>query len=284
MYRAEALLWVDDDPTFCRMGIARLRKQRFQAHELTDASQLDEFVAAVNPGVILLDIDLGPVDGLSLLRQIRHMDGDRRVILVTGTIRMSVVLDAMRLGADYCFFKDNLDYTQLTDAITSLQFRRAHWCRAALYAADTRKNQLEHACAIELKKRAAGSHESTAVQLLQDFYEAGYILGSQAKELQQAVTTCVPKIGQLALQSGLLDMHSIFMILQEQGTSAIPFGQIAIQLGLLTRTAVDALIETQNRQICEVLIACTKTVGLTPTQTERLSAELDRCFGQPTYC
>ena len=54
-----------------------------------------------------------------------------------------------------------------------------------------------------------------------------------------------PKIGQLALEEGILGIKEINAILGAQADSPQPFGELAIQLGYLDQSQVEMLIGRQ---------------------------------------
>ena len=51
------------------------------------------------PSVILLDITMPDMDGLSALKEIRAFDSDARVAMVTAMGQQSIVMEALQAGA-----------------------------------------------------------------------------------------------------------------------------------------------------------------------------------------
>ncbi|AKU91124.1 sigma-54-dependent transcriptional regulator [Vulgatibacter incomptus] len=91
------ILVADDDAAF-RLAMSKaLGRLRFQVEE---ASSGEEAVAALRAGrsdVALLDLQLGDLDGLEVLR--RAKGSPTRVIVVTGHGTIAAAVEAMRLGA-----------------------------------------------------------------------------------------------------------------------------------------------------------------------------------------
>lgn len=85
MTRGKALLVVDDNPTNLKLVLAVLSREPYDVRTAADARQalalLDTFV----PSVILLDIQLPDVDGLTLARQLRADVRTRNVGLIAVT-------------------------------------------------------------------------------------------------------------------------------------------------------------------------------------------------------
>ena len=67
--------------------------------------------------LVLLDIEMPEVDGMNLIKEIKHNDGSTQVIVLTGLASMQTVLQSFRWGAEYCFFKPIEDINPLIQAI-----------------------------------------------------------------------------------------------------------------------------------------------------------------------
>lgn len=282
MYRPEPILHIDDDPDFTRAVGVRLKKLRFHVVPLNDAKCWQETIEELNAGVILLDVDLGPHDGLKILEKIRQLDGDRRVILLTGMVTMANVMESMWMGADFCFFKDNFDFAALTDAITSLQFRRAHWCRAAMIAANAgRQERTQRLERLARPNQQAPTeclpqdkHVSSAARFLKALHDRGMLTASEIQQLGDDVELRTPRIGQLALETGLMTMKAVFHVLQEQTTTQLPFGEIAVSLGYLHLSDVSDLLAEQERRSPDLVALCAETYGLPRQELEALLSSL----------
>ena len=100
--RPVAVLLVDDDP-LVRAGLRMMFAGHPDISVVGEASDGDELVAAVaatGPDVVLLDIRMPRLDGVSALRALRAERTDGPAVVMLTTFRAdSVVLDALRAGA-----------------------------------------------------------------------------------------------------------------------------------------------------------------------------------------
>jgi DNA-binding NtrC family response regulator len=95
------VLVVDDEP-LVRWALAE--RLRADDYEVTEAGTAAEAVSKAEHGVdlVLLDYKLPDGDGLAVLRQIRDVDPDLLVIMLTAHKSVDTVVEAMRAGAfDY---------------------------------------------------------------------------------------------------------------------------------------------------------------------------------------
>jgi DNA-binding response OmpR family regulator len=74
---------VDDDPTLRQMVIRYLEEHNVPTRAASNRSELNHYLEASQPSLIILDLRLGQDDGLDLLREIRS-HSDVPVIITTG--------------------------------------------------------------------------------------------------------------------------------------------------------------------------------------------------------
>jgi two-component system chemotaxis response regulator CheY len=102
MREAPIRVLVADDHTVVRTGIRHILEGEpgFEVvGEAASGAETLELAAALHPDVVLLDITMPDLDGLSTLRQIRRLDPRARVAMVTGMGQQSIVLQAIQAGA-----------------------------------------------------------------------------------------------------------------------------------------------------------------------------------------
>ena len=94
-----AMLIVDDDTEILRM-LERFADRRSFA-VITHASGEDalDYLHAHSADLALIDMHMPGVDGLRVLRAVREMSPDCRVVLMTGQPDMAIAVEAIKLGA-----------------------------------------------------------------------------------------------------------------------------------------------------------------------------------------
>ncbi len=106
---------VDDDPTFGLMIKNFLTKNGFEADEVLNARNCVKAMQEKTYDIALLDFRLPDMDGIELLKQIKHKNPALPVILMTSYANIRTAVKAMQLGAfDYLTKPVNPDETLLT--------------------------------------------------------------------------------------------------------------------------------------------------------------------------
>lgn len=95
-----AKILVVDDAAFMRMRCSKLLTEN--GHEVVEAGTGREAVEQyknTSPDAVLLDITMPDMDGLTALKEIRKLDSDARVAMVTAMGQQSIVMEALQAGA-----------------------------------------------------------------------------------------------------------------------------------------------------------------------------------------
>lgn len=102
MSDAERILVVDDDSS-CRDVVREsLQALGYRCEAAADGAEALARLRDLPFDLVLSDIDMPCLDGVSLLREIKSLDPDTEVVLLTGLHDLEVALRSMRLGAtDY---------------------------------------------------------------------------------------------------------------------------------------------------------------------------------------
>jgi DNA-binding NtrC family response regulator len=96
------VLLVDDDDTFRRVLAGELERLGFETAGVGSGEEAIRAVAAAEPQVVLLDLQLPDLDGLQVLQAIREKSPATEVILLTGHGSFDTAIQSIRLGAfDY---------------------------------------------------------------------------------------------------------------------------------------------------------------------------------------
>ena len=136
------VLHVDDDPQMLRIVAKQLGDAGYEVVSLSNPDEVQATLLNSDCRVVLLDIDMTPVSGLELLSDIKRHDGAIQVIMLTGLVSMTTVLESMRRGAEACFFKPISDFEALLDVLEAAFVKRDRWWNALRDLADRRKQSL----------------------------------------------------------------------------------------------------------------------------------------------
>lgn len=95
-----AKILIVDDAEFLRVRISKmLIGDGFEVAEAENGLRAVEVYKEIRPDLVLMDVTMPEMDGLSALKEIRGIDPDARVIMLTALGQESVVLDAIKSGA-----------------------------------------------------------------------------------------------------------------------------------------------------------------------------------------
>jgi DNA-binding NtrC family response regulator len=95
----QRLLLVEDDPAVRRSLAETLEAEGVEVHVACTAEEALDRLAEVAPEVVLTDVRMPGMDGLSLLRLLRERVPDVDVVVMTAFDEMPTVVQAMRDGA-----------------------------------------------------------------------------------------------------------------------------------------------------------------------------------------
>ncbi|RPI21140.1 MAG: response regulator [Chloroflexota bacterium] len=95
-----AKILIVDDAEFLRVRISKmLTGDGFDVVEAENGARAVEQYRATKPDMVLMDITMPEMDGLTALKQIRSFDPQAKVIMLTALGQESVVLEAIKSGA-----------------------------------------------------------------------------------------------------------------------------------------------------------------------------------------
>lgn len=104
----QSILIIDDHPLF-RKGLIQLIQSAEEFDILGEASggkEGLECAIALNPDMILLDLNMKDMNGIEVLKAIKDSDIDSRVIMLTVSDSADDLVAALRAGADGYLLKD----------------------------------------------------------------------------------------------------------------------------------------------------------------------------------
>ncbi len=93
------ILCVEDDAQMRTFLLAQLKARNFQVQAVRDGAQAIDMAAIFQPQLVLLDLSLPSLDGLTFLRRLREWSG-APVIILSAHDEEPVKIKALDLGAD----------------------------------------------------------------------------------------------------------------------------------------------------------------------------------------
>ncbi len=121
--RSEKILIVDDELQACENIKRFLTREGFSAACATSGVEALEKARLTHPDAVLLDIRMPGIDGIETLKQLRVMDPDCAVIMVTAVDEVEVALSTIRDGADD-FLRKPVGFAELKHTIDSALEKR----------------------------------------------------------------------------------------------------------------------------------------------------------------
>ncbi|CAK7060382.1 MAG: C4-dicarboxylate transport transcriptional regulatory protein DctD [Desulfovibrio sp.] len=169
----QPLVYLIDDDSSLRFSVRQcLECSDFTVRDFDKAENALESTTPFFEGVILSDVRMPGMDGLTLLKKTREIDPDLPVILITAHGDVATAVDAMQSGA-YDFIEKPFDETTLIDVLRRalekrrlvMDLRRAKTDLAAAQGLDSRFVGA-HPCMREIKRRIMDVAPTAAPVLL----------------------------------------------------------------------------------------------------------------------
>ena len=110
----KTLLIVDDEPNV-HYSFKKVFSQDYMILSASSGEEAVELVTKNIPDLVIMDIRMQGMDGLSTLQEIKTIDSKLHVIIMTGYGTMETAVEAMRLGAyDYTLKPFDIDWMSTT--------------------------------------------------------------------------------------------------------------------------------------------------------------------------
>ncbi|MBD3166830.1 response regulator [bacterium] len=107
------ILIVDDETDITDFLAEFFRLKEYEPAVAHSGPEAVEKVKSFNPHIVLLDVRMPGQDGIETLKQIRQLDSDIGVIMVTAVQEISIGREALKLGAsDFVTKPIDLEYLE----------------------------------------------------------------------------------------------------------------------------------------------------------------------------
>ena len=100
-----SLLLVDDDETFTHVLARAMTRRGFAVSVAHDATQAIAMAAENPPEYAVLDLKMPGDSGLTLIRHLKALDEETRIVVLTGYASIATAVEAVKLGATYYLAK-----------------------------------------------------------------------------------------------------------------------------------------------------------------------------------
>ena len=120
-------IYIIDDEQTIRDGITMTLETDYRVRSFSKAESALDALAKDPPDLILLDVGLPGMDGIEALRQIKSINPDILVIMITAYEDVETVISAMKLGAyDYVIKPLHMDGLEVTirNALDSIRLKK----------------------------------------------------------------------------------------------------------------------------------------------------------------
>jgi ActR/RegA family two-component response regulator len=95
-----SVLVIDDDQSTVATFTCMLRLAGFEASGVTDGREGLNLAVRSNPDVAIVDLNLGDMSGLDVIRELKQRQSPTHCIVMSGYASIDTAVKAMRLGAD----------------------------------------------------------------------------------------------------------------------------------------------------------------------------------------
>ena len=97
--KTETILVVDDDRQIRRVLAETLRSWNYESLEAGTLAEARKVFTGEEPKIVLLDIDLPDGSGLDFLSEIKELQPETIVVMITGNVDVKSTIAALRGGA-----------------------------------------------------------------------------------------------------------------------------------------------------------------------------------------
>ncbi|WP_351018148.1 sigma-54 dependent transcriptional regulator [Shewanella sp. AC91-MNA-CIBAN-0169] len=115
---------VDDEPHIGIVLQQLFKLENINALAITNPQAISSHITANWPGIVISDVNMPQLDGLSLLQQLKQQDSDLPVVLLTGFGDIAMAVDALKKGA-YDFIEKPFNNEHILDVTKRALDKRA---------------------------------------------------------------------------------------------------------------------------------------------------------------
>jgi two-component system nitrogen regulation response regulator GlnG len=99
MNKMRRILVVDDDPAILDVIQQYFNRPDYEVCTMLEGEKVPETVLRINPDLILLDLKLPDVNGIEVLRNLKEVNFQAPVVIITGNVSAGTAMESMKEGA-----------------------------------------------------------------------------------------------------------------------------------------------------------------------------------------
>jgi two-component system nitrogen regulation response regulator GlnG len=99
MNEMRRILVVDDDPAIADLIEQYFNRPDYEVCTMLEGEKVPETVLRIKPDLILLDLKLPDVNGIEVLKNLKEVDFQAPVVIITGNVSAGTAMEAMKEGA-----------------------------------------------------------------------------------------------------------------------------------------------------------------------------------------
>jgi two-component system response regulator (stage 0 sporulation protein F) len=119
MGHSKKLLIVDDQNGIRMLLMEVFTSEGYETYQASNGRLAIDIVKNMKPDLVLLDMKIPGMDGLEILKQIRKIDTEIKVIMMTAYGELDMIKEAMELGA-LAHFTKPFDIDELRHEVNRL--------------------------------------------------------------------------------------------------------------------------------------------------------------------
>lgn len=110
------ILCVDDEPINLMIIEVNLMSEGYEVYKAANGTEALKIVKEIRPQLVLLDIMMPGISGIDTLKEIKKIDPDVPVIMVSGVTDEAMAKSALEYGA-YDYVTKPIDFSYLNTTI-----------------------------------------------------------------------------------------------------------------------------------------------------------------------
>jgi DNA-binding NtrC family response regulator len=118
MEKISSVMILDDEPIVCERLRSTLEKLNLDLETFTDPNEALKRFSEKKVDVLITDLKMKEIDGIEILKLVKKVSPDTKVIIITGFATVEKAKEALKIGA-YDFIAKPFRLSQLRDLVVT---------------------------------------------------------------------------------------------------------------------------------------------------------------------